>query len=43
MNIPRTVTEVLEDHVTFQLEGLYRMYCNLCVPRLQSEKGVAHF
>lgn len=43
MNIPRTVTEVLKNHVTFQLEGIDRMYCNLYVPRLQTEKGVAHF
>jgi hypothetical protein len=43
MSIPRTVAEVLKNHVTFQLEGIDRMYLNLYVPRLQTEKGVAHF
>ena len=43
MTIPRTVTEVLKDHVTFQLEGLDRMYLNLYVPRLQTDQGVAYF
>lgn len=43
MSIPRTVADVLSKHVTFQLEGVDRMYLNLFVPRLQSEKGVAHF
>ena len=43
MSIPRTVAEVLNKHVTFELEGIDRMYLNLYVPRLQCEKGVAHF
>jgi hypothetical protein len=43
MTIPRTVTEVLKNHVTFQLEGIDRMYLNVYVPRLQTEKAVAHF
>lgn len=43
MTIPRTVAEVLDKHVTFQLEGIDRMYLNLYVPRLQTDKGVAHF
>ena len=43
MAIPRTVAEVLNDHVTFSLEGIDRMDLNLYVPRLQCEKGVAHF
>jgi len=43
MSIPRTVAEVLKNHVTFQLAGIDRMYLNLYVPRLQTEKGVAHF
>lgn len=42
-SIPRTVAEVLTKHVTFQLEGIDRMYLNLYVPRLQCEKGLAHF
>jgi len=43
MTIPRTVTEVLKKHVTFELEGIDRMYLNVYVPRLQTEKAVAHF
>lgn len=43
MNLPHTVAEVLREHVTFELEGIDRMYLNLYVPRLQTEKGVAHF
>ena len=43
MNIPQTAAEVLREHVTFELEGIDRMYLNLYVPRLQTEKGVAHF
>lgn len=43
MSIPRTVAEVLKKHLTLELEGIDRMYLNLYVPRLQTEKGVAHF
>jgi hypothetical protein len=43
MAIPRTVTEVLKNHVTLQLEGIDRMYLNVYVPRLQTEKWVAQF
>ena len=43
MSIPRTVAEVLNNHVTFQLEGIDRMYLNLHVPGLQTEQGVAGF
>jgi hypothetical protein len=43
MSIPRTVAEVLNKHVTFELEGIDRMYLNLYVPRLQTDKAVAHF
>ena len=43
MSIPRTVAEVLNNHVTFQLEGIDRMYLNLYVPTLQTEQGVAAF
>jgi hypothetical protein len=43
MSIPRTVAEVLNKHVTFQLEGIDRMYLNLYVPMLQTEQGVAGF
>jgi hypothetical protein len=43
MTIPRTVSQVLKNHTTFELEGIDRMYLNVYVPRLQTEKGVAHF
>jgi hypothetical protein len=43
MSLPRTVTEVLKNHVTLELEGIDRMYLNLYVPKLQSDQGVAHF
>lgn len=43
MSIPRTVAEVLNNHVILELEGIDRMYLNLYVPSLQTEKGVAAF
>ena len=43
LSIPRTVAEVLNNHVTFELEGIDRMYLNLYVPMLQTDKGVAGF
>lgn len=43
MTIARTVAEVLEDHVTLEVEGIDRLYLNLYVPILQSPRGVGHF
>jgi hypothetical protein len=43
MSVARSVTEVLENHVTFAVECIDRMYLNLYVPMLQTEGGVAHF
>ena len=43
MSIPRSVTEVLRDRVTLEVEGIDRLYLNVYVPRLQSESGVASF
>jgi hypothetical protein len=43
MTLPRTVTEVLEDHVTFELECIDRMYLNVYVPKLMFPAGVAAF
>ena len=43
MSIPQTVTEILRDHVTLEVESLDRMYLNLYVPKLQYEAGVASF
>jgi hypothetical protein len=43
MSLPRTVAEVLKDHVTLEVEGIDRMYLNVYQPRLQTERGVAAF
>src|SRR5438270_9594142 len=43
MSISRTVTEVLQEHVTLEVEGIDRMYLNVYVPALQRAGGVASF
>jgi hypothetical protein len=43
MSIPQSVADVLDHHVTFELECIDRMYLNVYVPRLQCESGVANF
>jgi len=43
MTIARSVSEVLADHVTLEVECIDRMYLNVYVPRLQYEQGVANF
>jgi hypothetical protein len=43
MSLPRTVAEILRDHVTLEVENIDRMYLNLYVPILQREAGVAWF
>src|SRR5437870_129916 len=43
MSLPRTVAEILREHVTLEVEGIDRMYLNAYVPRLQYESGVAAF
>jgi len=43
MSVPRTVAEVLNEHVTLEVEGIDRMYLNVYVPQLQREQGVAGF
>src|SRR5215210_6244508 len=43
MSVPRTVAEVLAEHVTLEVEGIDRMYLNIYVPQLQREVGVASF
>ncbi len=43
MSIPQTVTEILRDHVTLEVESIDRMYLNLYVPKLQYEGGIASF
>jgi hypothetical protein len=43
MTVPRTVAEVIRQHVTLEVEGIDRMYLNVYQPKLQSERGVASF
>jgi hypothetical protein len=43
MSIPRSVADVIRDHVTLQVEGIDRMYLNVYQPKLQSEKQAACF
>jgi hypothetical protein len=43
MSVPRSVAEVLADHVTLEVEGIDRMYLNVYIPGLQREQGVATF
>jgi hypothetical protein len=43
MSVPRTVAEVINQHVTLEVEGIDRMYLNVYQPKLQYERGVASF
>jgi hypothetical protein len=43
MTLPRSVADVLDDHVTLELECIDRMYLNLYQPRLQHELGMVGF
>ena len=43
MTIARSVSEVLDDHVTLQIECADRLYLGLYVPILQDPRGVAWF
>jgi len=43
MSLPRTVAEVLDEHVTLEVEGIDRMYLNVYQPWLQTDRGVAAF
>jgi hypothetical protein len=43
MSVPRTVAEILAEHVTLELEGIDRLYLNVYVPQLQHAGGVAQF
>src|SRR5215204_6421503 len=40
MTLPRTVADVLADHVAFEVECIDRMYCNVYVPQLQHAGGL---
>src|SRR5712691_6856786 len=43
MSVPRTVAEVIHEHVTLEVESIDRMYLNVYQPKLQSDKQVACF
>jgi len=43
MSIPHRVSDILQNHVTFELECIDRMYLNAYVPGLQYEGGVVGF
>jgi hypothetical protein len=43
MSVPRTVADVLHDHVTLECESIDRMYLNLYVPQLQWVGGVVGY
>ena len=43
MSVPRSVAEVLNEHVTLEVEGIDRMYLNVYIPQLQREQGVVSF
>ena len=41
--IRKNVAEILDQHVTFELEAIDRMYLNAYVPSLQTGAGVVYF
>ena len=43
MTLPRTVADVLDRHVTFEIESIDRMYLNVYQPLLQYPRGAAAF
>lgn len=43
MNVPRTVAEVIGEHVTLEVEGIDRMYLNVYQSQLQHDGGVVTF
>jgi hypothetical protein len=43
MSVPRTVAEILQKHVTLEVECIDRMYLNVYQPKLQSVEGVVGF
>jgi hypothetical protein len=43
MTVPRSVADVLRDHVTLEVECIDRIYLNVYQPRLQADNGVADF
>ena len=43
MNVPRSVADVLNDHVVFEVECIDRMYCNVYIPGLQYAAGLVGY
>jgi hypothetical protein len=43
MSIPRSVADVLQNHVTLEVEGIDRMYLNVYQPKLQTVQGIVNF
>jgi hypothetical protein len=43
MTLPRTVADVLADHVSLEIECIDRMYCNVYVPTLQHPRALVGF
>jgi hypothetical protein len=43
MTLPRTVAEVLSEHVVFEVECIDRMYLNVYVPQLQFARGLVGY
>jgi hypothetical protein len=43
MSLPRTVAQVIDNHVTLELESLDRVYLNVYQPQLQTPRAVFHF
>jgi hypothetical protein len=43
MTLPRSVADVLAEHVTFEVECIDRMYLNVYVPGLQYPTGVVAY
>ena len=43
MSVPRTVADVIREHVTLEVEGIDRMYLNVYQPQLQHLSGVVTF
>ena len=39
----QSVADILGQHVKLSVEGIDRMYLNVYVPRLQTERGVCGF
>ena len=43
MTLPRTVADVLSDHVMFEVESIDRMLLNVYVPTLQHPRALVGF